>query len=145
MFKELGLDGLLSEDEYLECFKTKVRDKPDITFISHEIKEVELLDIKDDEYYLITSKHTDSLNSQFKYDEYAYVHPNSGFENDQLVTIASKINSIEIKVKNDEKVFPNSILIYAGNKEVNKLTSNELSDCGTNATFQDIKLTINTK
>ncbi|MDC0932502.1 molybdopterin-dependent oxidoreductase [Arcobacteraceae bacterium] len=142
LFKELGLDGLLSEDEYLDCFKTKVRDKPDITFTAHEIKEVELLDMKDDEYYLITSKHTDSLNSQFKYDEYAYVHPNSGFENDQLVTIASKINSIEIKVKNDEKVFPNSILIYAGNKEVNKLTSNQLSDCGTNATYQDIKLTI---
>ncbi|MGB5866988.1 MAG: molybdopterin-dependent oxidoreductase, partial [Arcobacteraceae bacterium] len=142
LFQELGLSGLLSEDEYLDCFKTKVREKPDIKFIEHETKNVELLDMKDDEYYLITSKHTDSLNSQFKYDEFAYVHPSNGFSDNQLVTVSSKIETIQIKVKNDEKVYKNSILIYAGNKQVNRLTSNELSDCGTNATYQDIKLTV---
>jgi anaerobic selenocysteine-containing dehydrogenase len=142
LFKEFGFDGLLSEDEYLDCFKIKVNDKPNIKFIAHETKNVELLDIKDDEYYLITSKHTETLNSQFKYDEYAYIHPSNCFLDNQLVTISSKIETIKIRVKNDENVYKNSVLIYAGNKQVNKLTSNELSDCGTNATFQDIKLTI---
>lgn len=142
LFKEFGFDGLLSEDEYLDCFKTKVNDKPDIRFMAQDTKNIELLDLKDDEYYLLTSKHTDTLNSQFKYDEYAYIHPSKGFVDNQLVTISSKIKRIQIKVKNDERVYSNSILIYAGNKQVNKLTSNEISDCGTNATFQDIKLTI---
>ncbi|WP_419767063.1 molybdopterin-dependent oxidoreductase [Arcobacter sp.] len=142
LFKEFGFEGILSEDEYLNCFKTKINDKPDIKFIEQDTKNVELLDLKDDEYYLLTSKNTDTINSQFKYDEYAYVHPIRGFIDNQLVTISSKIDSIQIKVKNDERIYSNSILIYAGNKQVNRLTSNELSFCGTNATFQDIKLTI---
>ncbi|WP_428027052.1 molybdopterin-dependent oxidoreductase [Arcobacter sp.] len=142
LFKEFGFDGLLSEDEYLDCFKTKTKDKPNIKFIEQDTKNVELLDLEDDEYYLLTSKNTDTLNSQFKYDEYAYVHPSRGFVDNQIIIISSKIDTIQIKVKNDEKVYPNSILIYAGNKQVNKITSNELSDCGTNATFQDIKLAV---
>lgn len=142
LYKEFGFDGLLGEDEYLDCFKTKVNDKPDIQFIAQDTKNVELLDLKDDEYYLLTSKNTDTLNSQFKYDDYAYIHPSKGFVDNQLVTVSSKIDTIQIKVKNDERIYSNSILIYAGNKQVNKLTSNELSDCGTNATFQDIRLTV---
>jgi len=142
LFKEFNLKGLLSEDEYLNCFKNKINDKPNIQFISKDTKNVELLDIKEDEYYLLTSKHTDTINSQFKYDEYAYIHPNKGFIDDQLVTMSSKIATIQIKVKNDKRLYENSILIYAGNKQVNKLTSNMLSNCGTNATFQDIKITV---
>lgn len=142
LFNEFGFNRLLNEDEYLDCFRRKVNDKPDIKFIEQETKNVELLELNDDEYYLLTSKHTDTLNSQFKYDEYAYIHPSKGFVDNQLVTISSKIETIQIKVKNDENVYKNSILIYAGNKQVNKLTSNKLSDCGTNATFQDIKLTV---
>ena len=34
------------------------------------------------------------------------------------------------------------VKVTAGNKQVNILTSNKLSSCKTNATFQDIKLTI---
>ena len=94
LFKEFGFEGLLSEDEYLNCFKTKINDKPDIKFIEQDTKNVELLDLKDDEYYLLTSKNTDTINSQFKYDEYAYVHPSRGFIDNQLVTISSKIDSI---------------------------------------------------
>jgi len=142
LFKEFAFEGLLSEDEYFECFKTKVNDKPSIKFIAKETKNVELLDMKKDEYFLLTSKSTDTLNSQFKYDKYAYLHPSKGFEDNQTITISSKIATVKIQVKNDEKVFPNSVLIYAGNKDINTLTSNTLSDCGTNATFQDIKLTV---
>lgn len=142
LYKAFSFDGLLSEDEYLDCFKVKGEEKPSIKFIPQDTKNVELLDMKKDEFYLLTSKSTDTLNSQFKYDEYAYIHPSNGFVDNQIVTISSKIQTIQIKVKNDERVYSNSILIYAGNKQVNKITSNELSDCSTNATFQDIKLTV---
>jgi len=142
LFDAFNYDGLLSEDEYMNCFKKKINDKPKIKFIYQETKNVELLEIKDDEFYLLTSKHTDTLNSQFKYDEYAYIHPKNGFKNDQNISVKSDVGTIKIKVKNDDKVHEKSILIYAGNKEVNKITPNTLSDCGTNAVFQDIKLTI---
>lgn len=142
LYDAFKLEDLIQEDEFLGFFKRKDNDKPNIKFISHETENVEVLDMNKDDFFLITSKHTDTLNSQFKYDEYAYVHPNKGFIDNQVVTISSKVNTIQIKVKNDERLYENSILIYAGNKQVNKLTSNELSTCGTNATFQDIKLTI---
>jgi len=142
LYDAFGFEGLLKEDEYLDCFKEKVHEKPKIKFISQETKNVELLDIKENEYYLLTSKNTDTLNSQFKYDEYAYIHPSKGFEENQIVTISSKVETIQIKVKNDKRLYENSILIYAGNKQINKLTPNELSDCGTNAIFQDITVTV---
>ncbi len=142
LFKEFGFDGLLSEDEYLNCFKTIVHQKPEIKFKEFETKNVELLDIKEDEFYLLTSKSTDTINSQFKYDKYAYIHPSHNFKDYETITISSKIGSIKIEVKNDDRLYKNSILLYAGNKQVNILTSNELSDCKTNATFQDIKLKI---
>ena len=142
LYEAFSFDGLLSEDEYLDCFKVKGEEKPSIKFIPQDTRNVELLDMKKNEFYLLTSKSTDTLNSQFKYDEYAYIHPIHGFDDNQEVTISSKIQTIQIKVKNDERIYQNSILMYAGNKQVNKITSNELSDCGTNAIFQDIKLTI---
>ena len=142
LFDKFNFHGLLSEDEYLDCFKTVVYDKPDIEFVPQDTKNVELLELNDDQFYLLTSKSTETLNSQFKYDKYAYIHPKHNFKDGDKITISSPIASIDIEVKNDDNIFPNSILIYAGNKQVNILTSNELSDCGTNAIFQDIKLTI---
>ncbi|MEA2018975.1 MAG: molybdopterin-dependent oxidoreductase [Campylobacterota bacterium] len=142
LYEQFDFDGLLSEDEYLDCFKTIKYDKPDIKFKPYDTKEVKLLKLEDDEFYLLTSKSINTINSQFKYDEYAYIHPKHGFKDEQFINISSKISQIDIKVKNDKRVFPNSILIYAGNKQVNILTSNELSHCKTNATFQDIKLKV---
>jgi len=142
LFKEFKFDGLLSEDEYLRCFKTKIYDKPKIKFIVQETKNVKLLDLEEDEFYLLTSKSINTINSQFKYDEFAYIHPKHGFKNGDFINISSSIGKIKIKVKNDKRVYPNSVLIYAGNKQVNILTSNELSNCGTNAILQDIKLKI---
>ena len=143
LFDKFDYDGLLEEDEYLNCFNTKMYDKPEINFVSHETTHVPLLDLKEDEFYLLTSKSTNTLNSQFKYDKCAYIHSSHGFKDNQKVLISSKVGQIEIDIKNDDRLYKNSVLIYAGNKQVNKLTSHQVSNCKTNAIFQDIKLKIN--
>ena len=142
LFDAFNLDGLLTEDEYLDCFKTKVRDKPDVKFKRLKTKNVPMLDLSKDEYYLLTSKSTNTLNSNFKYDKYAYVNPKLGLKDEQEIKIISKNGNIKIKVKNNDTIYKNAILIYAGNKQVNVLTSNAISEYGDNATFQDTKVMI---
>jgi len=142
LFEQFNYDDLSEEDIYLNCFKQNVNDKPIISFIPKETKNVELIKLKSDEFYLLTSKSSNTLNSQFKYDEYAYIHPSYGLEDLQEISISSKVGSIIIKVKNDENIYKNAILIYAGNKQVNILTSNEVSNCLRSSIFQDIKLTV---
>ena len=141
LFDTFGFDGLLSEDEYLDVFKEKRKDKPSFIFEKKEF-DVEMLELDENEFYLITSKSTNTLNSQFKYDEFAYVHPSLGYSNGDIVKISSEISTIEIKVKNDEKVFKKAILFYAGNKIVNSLIPDVWSNFGENASFQDVKLKI---
>ena len=142
MLDRFGFEPLLSEDEYFNCFKTVVNPKPKIDFKEHSIKPIKMIELKDNEYYLLTSKASNTLNSQFKYDNYAYLHPSIGYKNDQEINISSSYGSIKIKVKNDPNIYKKAILLYAGNKLVNSLTPNAKSDLGDNAIFQEVKLKI---
>jgi anaerobic selenocysteine-containing dehydrogenase len=141
LMNAFGYEKLLSEDEYLNCFKKKVRNKPEIIFKSKITNNVELFKMDKNEYYLLTSKSKNTINSQFKYDEYAYVHPDLNLKDNQKIKLKSIIGEITIKVKNDDTLHSQCILIYAGNKDVNCLTPNIVSEYGNNACFQDIKLT----
>ena len=142
MFDTLNLDGLSPLQEYLELFKTKKRQKPDIVFKPHKIKDIPLLKLEENEYYLLTSKYVNTINSQFKYDNSVYVNPKNGFKNNQEISISSKYAEIKARVKNDENVHINSLLFYAGHKNVNYLTPHIPSDMGNNAIFQDIVLRV---
>jgi anaerobic selenocysteine-containing dehydrogenase len=142
MFDALKLDGLLSEDEYISAFKEPRKEKPKVNFIKHEVEDIPLLDIKKSEYYLITSKYVNTINSQFKYDNNVYIHPSNGYKNDEIINIKSIYGQIKARVKIDENVQKNSLLFYAGHKDVNYLTPDGYSDMGMNAIFQDVKLNI---
>ena len=63
-------------------------------------------------------------------------------KDEQKIKLSSSYGTIEIKVKNDDNLYKKAILIYAGNKSVNYLTPDEVSEYGDNATFQDIKIKI---
>ena len=39
-----------------------------------------MLKLKKDQFYLLTSKYEKTLNSQFYYDNFAYIHPSCGFK-----------------------------------------------------------------
>ncbi len=142
MLKKFGFDPLLDEDEYFNCFKTIANQKPKIKFKKQDIKPVDMISLKQDEYYLLTSKAISSLNSQFKYDNYAYLHPSLGYKDEQIVVLSSSYGIVKIKVKNDPNIYKKAILLYAGNKLVNSLTPQLKSDLGNNAVFQEVKLII---
>ena len=141
LFDAFGFEGLLSEDEYLSAFKEKRKDKPSFMFEKKDF-DVDMLELDKNEFYLISSKMPNTLNSQFKNDDFAYVNPSLGYEDGELIKLNTAVSSVEIKVKNDEKVYRNAVLLYAGNKYINEITPNIVSNYGDNACLQDIKLTI---
>jgi anaerobic selenocysteine-containing dehydrogenase len=142
LYNAFGLDGLLKENEYLDSFKEIINKKPSIKFCEKDILAPKDIVLDNNEYYLITAKSSNSLNSQFNYEQFVYVNPLLGYKDDEEIIINSFYGEIKIKIKNDTSIYKDAILIYSGNKQVNYLTSNEVSDYGDNAIFQDIKVTI---
>ena len=142
MFDSMDLEGLLTKEQYLDGFRQKIKEKPSIKFIKHEVLKIQMLDIKDDEFYLLTSKYENTINSQFKYSAYVFVHPSNNFKDEQIISISSKYGKIKAKVKNDFDVNKKSLLFYAGHKDVNYLTPDTPSDMGDNAIFQDVILKV---
>ena len=142
MMKAFNFDGYLNEDEYLEPYKKVPKEKPQITFTPHKVQDIPLLDIKEDEYYLLTSKYEDTINSQFKYDNYVYINPCNNYNDEDEIIVSSKYGKIQVKIKNDTNVHEKSLLFYAGHKDVNYLTPDMASDMGNNAIFQDVVLKI---
>ena len=138
LFDAFKLDGLLSQDEYCNAFLNKVREKPNVNFVEHKIDDIALLDKKDDEFYLISSKHEKSINSQFKYDNFAYVNPELNYNDLDEISISSIYAKVKVRVKNDKNIRKDCILLYAGNKLANHLTPHHPSDMGCNAIFQDV-------
>ncbi|WP_317122265.1 molybdopterin-dependent oxidoreductase [Alkalihalophilus lindianensis] len=132
-----------------------------IEFYSDKMKEVGLDPLphyatvkpKKDHLWLITSPHRRGLNSQFLYQFYpekekpfAIIHPDISkryqlTEGDWIVLYNNK-GEIKVKVKIDQKVFPSAIIVrgiwpfkaFQG-KNMNSLTSSQLSDFGGGATF----------
>jgi anaerobic selenocysteine-containing dehydrogenase len=142
MFDSFGFNGLLTKEEYLKPYYCKPIKKPKANFIAHDTDDIKLYVLKENEYYLLTSKYVDTINSQFKFDNNVYINPINGYKNDDLIIINSQYGQIKAKVKNDVNVHKQSLLFYAGHKDVNYLTPDEPSDMGDNAIFQEVVLKI---
>ncbi len=93
-------------------------------------------------YFLITPKSKYSLNSQFKRASFAHLPPCAGYSDGDSVMISSQYGQYEFKVKVDERLRDDSILIYSGTPGVNYLTPDKLSEEGESAIFQDVKVTL---
>lgn len=149
---------LESESYYLDFFRNQmdVRDgvgyrlnTPDIPYKNgfengeFEFLESVDLDIDDTEdFYLISTKYPKGLNSQFKKGEGVYLHPDTGFEEGENVQLVSHIGSVEMRVKHDERLRHDCLLIYSGTPDVNVLTPPHLSYEGENAVYQEIKIKV---
>ena len=162
--KEFDIE-LKSEQEYLEyfknfgikkingCFEVENRDEipyqegfdtSDGEFVFLEEFET-LQSDNEDEFYLITSKSHTSLNSQFIRDEYVYINSSHGYKDDEILELTSENGSVTLKVKNDDRLRDDSVLIYSGTKGVNNLTSSKHSYEGKSAVFQENKVKISKK
>jgi len=158
--KEFGIE-LESEEFYLKHFKNfsvvringcfVVEDREAIPYSDDFdtddgeflfLEEFEPHNSKDVELHLITSKSAKSLNSQFNREEYVYLHSSLGYKDGSEVTISSANGSLSLKVKNNNDLREDCILIYSGTKGVNNLTSSKHSLDGQSAIFQENRVTI---
>jgi anaerobic selenocysteine-containing dehydrogenase len=142
MFDEFGFKGLKEEEFYLNHYKKAAFKKPKTRFKPQKTAKVKPLKRKKDEFFLLTSKHENTLNSQFKYDNFAYIHHSCEIKEGDFINISSKYGKARVKVKFDKNLHKNCILLKAGNKFVNHLTPDRASKEGDNATFQDVVVKI---
>lgn len=157
---EFGIE-LESEEFYLNHFKNFSVQKIDGTWHVENRDEVpykEGFDTDDGEFcfleefdndfnmknklFLITSKSMTSLNSQFKREASVYLNSALGFKDDEVVRISSASGSVKLRVKINDDVREDCVLIYSGTKGVNNLTSSKHSFEGKNAVYQENKVEI---
>lgn len=147
-----------SESYYLDFFRKQMdiregvgyrRDIPEIPYRDgFENGEFEFLDSIDldidseEGFYLISAKYPKGLNSQFKRADGAYFHPEAGYEEGETVQLVSDAGSVEMRVKHDERLRTDCLLIYSGTPDVNVLTPSYLSYEGENAAYQEIKIKV---
>ena len=161
MFKRFGFEGLKDEDEYINHFKDQLIEDNGFyklpsfkeTPYSDEfytdaglfcfIDEVED-EFKHEEegFYLITPKCKTSLNSQFKRDNFLYVHPSTTLKDGDRVLAFTEYGEAEFEVRVNEDIHKDSVLAYSGNEKVNFLTPPKTDNYGNNAIFQEVKVKI---
>ncbi len=125
ILKILNIDTLKKEDEYIKHWLNQSPTFQEIPYCDgfgeDSDEEFEFMDDFDDyfidikrfirvrkrkekedknkEYWLITPKASNSLNSQFKRIDYAIVHPNCGFKDKQKIKVSSEYGELELYVK----------------------------------------------
>jgi anaerobic selenocysteine-containing dehydrogenase len=123
---------------YKEGFKT---DTGEFEFVD----EMDLNIDADGDFFLISAKHSQSLNSQFRRPFGVYIHPSCGFAEGEEVVLSSPSGSAEMEVRWDERLRCDCILIYSGTPGVNDLTPSMLSYEGDSAVYQEFKLKVTKK
>lgn len=118
------------EIPYKEGFDT---DDSEFLFLDEFESETQ----KNDKLHLITSKSVMSLNSQFNREQNVYLHSSLGFKEDEIVTISSVSGSVNLKVKLNNDLREDCVLIFSGTKGVNNLTSSKHSYEGKSAIYQE--------
>lgn len=159
--KEFGIE-LESEEFYLKHFKNFAVQKIDGSWYVEKREDVpykngfdtktkefvfqDEFDSKVDEeqsgFYLITSKSPTSLNSQFNRDEKVYLHSSLGFSEGELIVISSESGSVTLKVKHNDDLRDDCVLIYSGTRGVNNLTTSKHALYTKSAIFQENRVEI---
>jgi len=98
--------------------------------------------VVNNKFYLITPKSSKSLNSQFNREENVYIHSSLGYNEGDEIKISSDVGSVKLKVKYNDNLRRDCILIYSGTKGVNNLTTSKHSLDGKNAVYQELKVDI---
>ncbi|MDH4944167.1 molybdopterin-dependent oxidoreductase [Sulfurimonas sp. C5] len=107
------------------------------------LDEFEVLqDSEEDELHLITPKSPKSLNSQFERDKFVYINSSHGIDEGEAIKITSVNGELALKVKINEDLRDDCVLIYSGTPGVNNLTSSKHSLEGKSAIFQETMVSI---
>jgi anaerobic selenocysteine-containing dehydrogenase len=93
-----------------------------------------------EDYWLITPKANKALNTQFQRDEHITLHPDLGFEENETIKVSTTWGEQTFKVKNCENMRNDSVIITANTIGVNFLTPSMLSQEGSSACYQEVKV-----
>jgi len=159
--KEFGVT-LESEEFYLKHFRNFAVQKMDGLWYVENREDVpykEGFDTDDGEFvfldefdskvddeqnglYLLTSKSPASLNSQFGRDENVYMHSSLGFGEGEEVVVSSVSGSVKLKVRHNDDLRNDCVLIYSGTRGVNNLTTSKHALYTKSAIFQENRVEI---
>ena len=145
LIEEFNLEKLKTQDEiisYYENHKPILKDFDTFEFI--EDMEIEPLykEKKADNFYYITGKNKNSLNSQFAKDDFVYLHSSTNFKNDDVVKISSKYVNANFIVKIDDNIKSNCAFFFTGNKYANYLTPALEDEISNSAMYQEVLVQI---
>lgn len=99
----------------------------------------------DEGFFLLSSKHNKSLNSQFQTDEFLYVPPTLGLKDGDWLELANKEYTCIYTVKVDPRLRSDCLRINSGHKDANMLTAHAMSEEGNCAIFQEQKVYIKSR
>lgn len=145
LLESFNFDKLNSEDEIISYYKNH---KPSIeefeTFNFIEEVEIEPLykEKTANNFYLITAKNKNSLNSQFAFDDFVYLNASSNFKDNDEVNISSKFGSAKFIVRINDDIKENCAFFYSGNKKVNYLTPNSEDESSNSSMYQEVLVEI---
>ena len=145
LLEKFDFDKLKSEDEiisYYENHKPILEDFETFNFIEEVEIEPLYKEKTSENFYLITAKNKNSLNSQFANDDFVYLHSSSNFNENDEVLISSKYGSSKFIVKIDDNIKDNCAFFYSGNKNVNYLTPNDEDESSFSAMYQEVLVEI---
>ncbi len=145
LLAEFDFKKLKSEDEiisYYENNSPKLEDFETFNFIEEVDIEPLYKEKTSDNFYFITAKNKNSLNSQFAADDFVYLNSKTNFKDEDEVIISSKYGSAKFTVKIDDDIKDDCAFFYAGNKSVNYLTPADEDESSFSAMYQEILVEI---
>ena len=164
MFERLGLEGLKSEQTYLDIWRGQfatahgyaaLPDYEEIPYREGFGEENEerfvFIDAYEDafddvaevgSYWLLSPKSAKSLNTQFVRGEQVFLPPSCGFEEGVRVEVRSAYGVQQFDVKTSHDLREDCVLIPAGSIGLNKLTPLLVSEEGEGACYQEVKVTV---
>lgn len=145
LIEKFNFEPLKDEDEiisYFENAKPKLEEFETFEFVEEVDIEPLYKDKTADNFYLITAKSKNSLNSQFANDNFVYLHSSNTFKDNDEVTISSKYGSAKFIVKISDDIKKDCAFFYAGNKNVNYLTPADEDESSFSAMYQEVLVEI---
>ena len=145
LLEKFDFDKLKDEDEiisYYENTKPVLEDFETFEFVEELDIEPLYKEKTVDNFYLITAKNKNSLNSQFAGDDFVYLNSNTNFKDNDEVLISSKYGNAKFIVKIDDDIKFDCAFFFAGNKKVNYLTPALEDESSFSAMYQEVLVEI---
>lgn len=145
LLEQFNFEKLKDEDEVISYYENHKPQKEELeTFEFIEDLDIEPLykEKTSDNFYLITAKNKNSLNSQFASDDFVYLNSSANFKDGDSVNISSKYGNAEFIVKINDDIKSTCAFFFSGNKKVNYLTPNEEDESSNSAMYQEVLVEI---